>query len=52
VLFLAKRNRPKQGADRAERAQAIGRDYATVEGGKAAKISPVIIFYIIPFNVF
>jgi hypothetical protein len=32
VLFLPKRNRPKQGVSRAELAQAIADDYATVEG--------------------
>ena len=30
MLFLTQRNRPKQGVDRAEQAQAIGNDYATV----------------------
>jgi hypothetical protein len=30
-LFLTQRNRPKQRVGRAELAQAIGNDYATVE---------------------
>jgi hypothetical protein len=33
VLFLTQRNRPKQRVGRAELAQAIGNDYATVEKG-------------------
>ena len=31
MLFLTQRNRPKQRVGRAEQAQAIGNDYATVE---------------------
>jgi hypothetical protein len=31
VLFLTQRNRPKQRVGRAEQAQVIGDDYATVE---------------------
>ena len=31
MLFLTQRNRPKQRVGRAELAQAIGNDYATVE---------------------
>ena len=31
MLFLTQRNRPKQRVDRAEQAQVIGDDYATVE---------------------
>ena len=31
MLFLTQRNRPKQRVGRAEPAQAIGNDYATVE---------------------
>ena len=33
MLFLTQRNRPKQRVDRAEQAQAIDNDYATVEKG-------------------
>ena len=31
ITVFAQRNRPKQGVGRAERAQAIGDDYVTVE---------------------
>ena len=33
MLFLTQRNRPKQRVGRAEQAQAIDNDYATVEKG-------------------